>query len=67
MQENKSKNCISCNRDEHTVPLVSITFAQKPAWICTQCLPTLIHDPQRLQSKFESMKLEGDPPERLID
>lgn len=65
--ENKPKICISCNRDETLIPLVSITFAQQSTWICTQCLPTLIHDPQRLQAKFESMKLDGEPPERIID
>jgi len=53
--------CISCEREENTVPLVSITYAQNPTWICTQCLPTLIHDPTRLQSKFEDMIVDNPP------
>ncbi len=64
--ENKPKICISCNRDETLIPLVSITFAQQSTWICTQCLPTLIHDPQRLASRFANMKIDN-PPEREIE
>lgn len=51
--------CISCGREENVVPLVSITFAKNPTWICTQCLPTLIHNPGQLQEKFESMKVDN--------
>jgi len=53
--------CISCERTENIVPLVSITFAQNATWICTQCLPTLIHDPQKLVGKFENMNTDNPP------
>ena len=56
--------CINCSRDENIVPLVSITFAKNSTWICTQCLPTLIHDPQKLSGKFKDMNTEN-PPEPL--
>ena len=59
--QNKINICISCNREESIVPLVSITFAQIPTWICTQCLPTLIHDPQRLTDKFKDMNTDNPP------
>ena len=55
----KINNCISCEREEMVVPLVSITFAQNSSWICTQCLPTLIHNPGQLQEKFENMKVDN--------
>ena len=48
--------CISCEREETIVPLVAITFSQSPSWICTQCLPTLIHNPDRLKSKLNDLK-----------
>ena len=51
--------CINCQRDETVIPLVSIRFSQIPTWICTQCLPTLIHDPARLESKFRNMDVEN--------
>ena len=53
--------CVSCNRPENVVPLASITFAKNATWICTQCLPTLIHDPQRLTDKFADMDTENPP------
>lgn len=53
--------CISCEREEMSVPLVSITFAQNPTWICTQCLPTLIHNPGQLQDKFENINVDNPP------
>ncbi|GBD91810.1 hypothetical protein BMS3Abin04_02542 [bacterium BMS3Abin04] len=64
--EDKLNVCISCNRDETIVPLVAITFAQQPTWICTQCLPTLIHEPQRLVEKFRSMDIDNTV-DRQID
>jgi hypothetical protein len=51
--------CISCEREETVMPLVSIRFSHVPTWICTQCLPTLIHNPAQLQSKFTSMNVEN--------
>ena len=57
---NEPNKCISCEREETTAPLVSITYAQNATWICTQCLPTLIHNPDKLQSKFQNMNVE-DP------
>ena len=53
--------CISCGKDEMVVPLVSIRFGQNPTWICTQCLPTLIHNPGQLQDKFENINVENPP------
>ncbi len=60
------KICISCERSEQVVPLVAITFAQNGTWICTQCLPTLIHDPNRLVHKFQNMTTEN-PPDAILD
>lgn len=58
---NEPNKCISCEREEMIVPLVSITYAQNATWICTQCLPTLIHDPNKLQSKFKDMDTDNPP------
>jgi len=57
----KINKCISCEVEETKAPLVSIRYAQNPTWICTQCLPTLIHDPNKLQSRFQNMDTENPP------
>lgn len=46
------KQCLNCERSEAEVPLVSLRFSEQPHWICTQCLPTLIHKPYLLASKL---------------
>jgi len=51
--------CISCNRTETSIPLVSIRFSEVTSWICTQCLPTLIHSPKMLESKFSNMEFKN--------
>ncbi len=55
----KSHKCISCNRSDTIIPLVSIRFSEVPTWICTQCLPTLIHRPEMLESKFRNMETKN--------
>lgn len=47
-----SYHCLNCNRSEADVPLVSLRHAGQAAWICSQCLPVLIHQPQQLAGKL---------------
>ncbi len=44
--------CLNCERTENQIPLVSLRYAGGQAWICSQCLPTLIHKPQNLAGKL---------------
>ncbi len=45
-------HCLHCNRAETEIPLLLLRYAQKPNWICTHCLPTLIHQPHLLADKI---------------
>ena len=45
-------NCLNCGRSETDIPLVALRYASNQAWICSQCLPTLIHQPERLTGKL---------------
>lgn len=47
-----SYNCLNCDRPETATPLVALRYAGSEAWICSQCLPILIHQPQRLIGKM---------------
>ena len=54
--------CLNCNRSEEIIPLVALRYAGQEAWICSQCLPTLIHQPQKLVGKLMGAeKLEAAP------
>ncbi len=50
--EPKSAQCVSCERTVEEVPLLSLAHRSGTAYICPQCLPILIHEPQQLLSKL---------------
>ena len=52
-KETSVKNCLSCNRSENEIPLVTLTYSSKPAYICSHCLPMLIHNPEQLIGRLE--------------
>ncbi len=45
-------SCLNCNRTEQEYPLIRLTYQGKELYICPQCLPTLIHEPQNLADKI---------------
>jgi hypothetical protein len=54
MSEEKSvKKCLSCNRSENEIPLVTLSYSSKSAYICSYCLPLLIHHPEQLIGRLE--------------
>ncbi len=53
MEENtKTYTCLNCNQPETVVPLVNLRYSGKQAWICSQCMPVLIHRPAELVGKL---------------
>lgn len=47
------EKCLNCGRSEMEVPLVSLRHAGKQAWICSSCMPVLIHRPEQLVGKLQ--------------
>lgn len=45
--------CLNCNADENHMPLVNLVYAGKAVYICSKCLPVLIHEPQMLIGKLD--------------
>jgi hypothetical protein len=54
------KECLNCGTTENQIPLVNLTYSEKPAYICSRCLPLLIHQPHQLIGKLEGA--ENIPP-----
>ncbi len=52
MSETNTHECLNCERPESVIPLVALRYQGHEAWICSQCLPQLIHQPQRLAGKL---------------
>ncbi len=51
MQETHTA-CMNCARADTRVPLVQLRFHERTLYICPQCLPALIHHPERLAEKL---------------
>lgn len=47
------QKCLNCTRSENEIPLVTLSYSGKPMFICSHCLPMLIHHPETLIGKFE--------------
>ncbi len=64
MEETKTLHqCLNCNRPETVVPLINLRYVGKQTWICTQCFPSLIHEPQQLAGKLAGIeKITPAPP-----
>jgi hypothetical protein len=52
MSNQRSVSCFSCGRLETDVPLLVLRLAGRETHICPQCLPVLIHHPDRLTEKL---------------
>jgi hypothetical protein len=47
-----NQTCINCGRSEQEIPLVVLRYQGKDWHLCPGCLPTLIHQPQKLAGKL---------------
>ena len=54
--EEKTINCLYCDRDQNSVPLIQIKYQNEDWWICPPHLPLLIHQPQRLVGKLPGVE-----------
>ena len=52
--------CLNCNTTENDIPLIKLTYSKQPAYICSHCLPLLIHHPEELIGKLKGA--ENIPP-----
>jgi hypothetical protein len=53
--ENSSREpvCLNCKRSDTEAVLLSIRFRGSAGWICSQCFPTLIHNPGKLAGTLD--------------
>jgi hypothetical protein len=40
--------CVNCKRSSAQVPLLQLKYSEHDYWVCPQCLPILIHKPERI-------------------
>ncbi len=49
--------CLNCEKSEQQVPLLHLRFQGADEYICAQCLPLLIHKPEKLAEKLPGMEI----------
>lgn len=60
MKETNELICLNCGKSENDAPLLNVRFNGRMLWICSSCLPILIHRPFQLTNKLAGM--ENVPP-----
>jgi hypothetical protein len=45
-------SCINCEKSQAETPLLRFTFQGDDLYICSSCLPILIHKPDRLADRL---------------
>ena len=58
--------CLNCGRSEQEAPLLALKFQEREFHICPQCLPILIHHPDKLTEKLPGFQ-PTEYPSRLDD
>jgi hypothetical protein len=44
--------CINCERTEEEMPLLNFDFKGEKVYICSGCMPVLLHSPAKLAGKL---------------
>ena len=48
----ESGTCVNCERNDSEIPLLQFRFQDEQRWVCTGCLPTLLHKPANLAGRL---------------
>lgn len=51
-KDHQHVTCLSCGRSDAEFPVIVLRLGGHEAHICPQCLPALIHHPDRLAEKL---------------
>jgi hypothetical protein len=46
--------CLNCGNSEMEVPLIAVRIAGGEAWICSPCMPVLIHKPEQMVGALQT-------------
>ncbi len=46
------KTCLNCDRPEDEMPLINLQYKGEKIYICSGCMPVLLHSPAKLVGKL---------------
>ena len=67
MEPQPSATCLNCGRSEAEFPVLVLRLAGREVFMCPQCLPALIHHPDRLTDKLIAAGWDGETPPPGVD
>lgn len=47
--------CLICGRSEDELPLVAQRHRGHQIWVCTACMPVVIHHPEQVRHRLETL------------
>ncbi len=56
----KSPQCFNCARSEADVPLIRWRYQGGAVWVCSQCMPLLIHKLDEVKSALSAARAEDE-------
>ncbi len=56
MCADSTASCFNCEKTEHEAALLSARHAGQSIWVCAQCMPAIIHEPQQVADKLRALK-----------
>lgn len=48
--------CFNCARDEDVIPLIAWRFQERDLWVCSECMPLLIHKWMQVQEQLAKVE-----------
>ena len=54
-QEETVARCVNCAQSETERPLIQLRYSRRTAWVCSGCMPILIHQPQEMAQKLAAL------------
>ncbi|MGA9116393.1 MAG: hypothetical protein WB626_06435 [Bacteroidota bacterium] len=48
----RETRCLGCGKSKEETPLLPLRYGEGELHICPQCLPTLIHQPEKLKDRL---------------
>jgi hypothetical protein len=52
MESDGFRLCVGCEKSDREIPILSFYFKGEERFICTSCLPTLLHRPGKLADRL---------------
>lgn len=58
------QTCLICGTTENERPLVSQRYRGHSIWVCTGCMPTVIHHPEQVAHRLATLAASGSEEEK---